>query len=72
MITVKKSFYSCEIEIVLKNLNFEIHEQKSSGFRTFEIHPGKNFYELKKILYKILHDYTGEISIKKQTKDWGI
>jgi fluoroquinolone transport system ATP-binding protein len=56
-------------ETVLKNLNFEINEGEIFGF----LGPsGAGKSTTQKILYKILHDYTGEISVKnKPLKDWG-
>lgn len=56
-------------EIVLKNLNFEIKQGEIFGF----LGPsGAGKSTTQKILYKILHDFAGEISIKdKSLKDWG-
>ena len=56
-------------EIVLKNLNFEINEGEIFGF----LGPsGAGKSTAQKVLYKILHDFTGEISINnKSLKDWG-
>jgi len=56
-------------ENVLKNLNFEIKQGEIFGF----LGPsGAGKSTTQKILYKILHDFTGEISIKnKPLKDWG-
>jgi fluoroquinolone transport system ATP-binding protein len=56
-------------ETVLKNLNFEINEGEIFGF----LGPsGAGKSTTQKILYKILHDFTGEITIKnKSLKDWG-
>ncbi len=61
--------YAKSKETVLKNLNFEINEGEIFGF----LGPsGAGKSTTQKILYKILHDYTGEISIKdKPLKDWG-
>jgi fluoroquinolone transport system ATP-binding protein len=54
---------------VLKNLNFEIKRGEIFGF----LGPsGAGKSTTQKVLYKILHDYTGEISINdKPLKDWG-
>lgn len=56
-------------ESVLKNLNFEIGEGEIFGF----LGPsGAGKSTTQKILYKILGDYSGEISIKnKPLKHWG-
>ncbi len=56
-------------ETVLKNLNFEIKQGEIFGF----LGPsGAGKSTTQKILYKILHDYIGEISINnKSLKDWG-
>jgi fluoroquinolone transport system ATP-binding protein len=71
MIKVKSLSYAYpkSKEVVLKNLNFEINEGEIFGF----LGPsGAGKSTTQKILYKILHDYTGEISIKnKPLKDWG-
>jgi fluoroquinolone transport system ATP-binding protein len=71
MIRVKNLSYAYpkSKETVLKNLNFEINEGEIFGF----LGPsGAGKSTTQKVLYKILHDYTGEISIKnKYLKDWG-
>ena len=71
MIKVKNLSYAYpkSKETVLKNLNFEINEGEIFGF----LGPsGAGKSTTQKVLYKILHDYTGEISIKnKYLKDWG-
>ncbi|MDQ3375025.1 MAG: ABC transporter ATP-binding protein [Acidobacteriota bacterium] len=56
-------------ESVLKNLNFEIKQGEIFGF----LGPsGAGKSTTQKILYKILHNFEGEISIKnKPLKDWG-
>ena len=56
-------------ETVLKNLSFEIEQGEIFGF----LGPsGAGKSTTQKILYKILHDFSGEISIKnKPLKDWG-
>lgn len=56
-------------EIVLKNLNFEIERGEIFGF----LGPsGAGKSTTQKVLYKILHDFTGEISIRdKALKEWG-
>lgn len=56
-------------ETVLKKLNFEINEGEIFGF----LGPsGAGKSTTQKILYKILHDFTGDITIKnKSLKDWG-
>ena len=56
-------------ETVLKNLSFEIEQGEIFGF----LGPsGAGKSTTQKILYKMLHDFTGEISIKnKPLKDWG-
>ncbi len=56
-------------ETVLKNLSFEINEGEIFGF----LGPsGAGKSTTQKILYKILHGFSGEISIKnKPLKDWG-
>jgi fluoroquinolone transport system ATP-binding protein len=56
-------------ETVLKNLCFEIGRGEIFGF----LGPsGAGKSTTQKILYKILHSFTGEISIKnKPLKDWG-
>lgn len=56
-------------EIILKDLNFEIKQGEVFGF----LGPsGAGKSTTQKILYKILHNYTGEISIKdKSLKNWG-
>lgn len=56
-------------ETVLKNLSFEINEGEIFGF----LGPsGAGKSTTQKVLYKILHDYTGEISVKnKSLKNWG-
>lgn len=56
-------------EPVLKNLNFEINEGEIFGF----LGPsGAGKSTTQKILYKILGDYSGEISIQnKPLKNWG-
>lgn len=70
MIRVKNLSYAYpkSKEIVLKNLNFEINEGEIFGF----LGPsGAGKSTTQKVLYKILHDYTGEISINnKFLKDW--
>lgn len=55
-------------ETVLKNLSFEINQGEIFGF----LGPsGAGKSTTQKILYKILHDYTGKISIRnKPLKDW--
>jgi fluoroquinolone transport system ATP-binding protein len=71
MIKVENLSYSYpkSKEIVLKNLNFEIERGEIFGFL---VPSGAGKSTTQKILYKILHDYTGEISIKdKFLKDWG-
>jgi fluoroquinolone transport system ATP-binding protein len=56
-------------EIVLKNLNFEIEQGEIFGFLG---HSGAGKSTTQKILYKILHGFSGEISIKnKPLNDWG-
>ena len=71
MIKVKNlSFsYPKSKETVLKNLNFEIEQGEIFGF----LGPsGAGKSTTQKVLYKILHNFTGEISIKnKSLKDWG-
>ena len=56
-------------ESVLKNLNFEIKQGEIFGF----LGPsGAGKSTTQRILYKILHNFEGEISIKnKPLKDWG-
>ena len=56
-------------ETVLKNLDFEIEQGEIFGF----LGPsGAGKSTTQKILYKILHDFTGEISVdNKPLKDWG-
>lgn len=71
MIKVENLSYSYpkSKEIVLKNLNFEIKQGEIFGF----LGPsGAGKSTTQKILYKILHDFTGEISVKnKSLKNWG-
>jgi fluoroquinolone transport system ATP-binding protein len=71
MIKVKNLSYSYprSKEIILKNLNFEIKQGEIFGF----LGPsGAGKSTTQKVLYKILNDYTGEISIdNKPLKDWG-
>jgi len=71
MIKVKNLSYTYpkSKEAVLKNLNFEINEGEIFGF----LGPsGAGKSTTQKILYRILHDFTGEILIKnKPLKDWG-
>ena len=71
MIKVKNLSYSYpkSKEVVLKNLNFEIGRGEIFGF----LGPsGAGKSTTQKILYKILHDFSGEISVKnKSLKDWG-
>ena len=71
MIKVKNLSYAYpkSKETVLKNLNFEANEGEIFGF----LGPsGAGKSTTQKVLYKILHDYTGEISIQnKSLKDWG-
>src|SRR5687767_9177497 len=71
MIKVKNlSFsYPKSKETVLKNLNFEIERGEIFGF----LGPsGAGKSTTQKILYKILHGFSGEVSIKnKPLKDWG-
>ena len=61
--------YQKSKETVLKNLNFEIKQGEIFGF----LGPsGAGKSTTQKILYKILHNFEGEISIKnKPLKDWG-
>ncbi len=61
--------YPKSTKSVLKNLNFEITEGEIFGF----LGPsGAGKSTTQKVLYKILHDFSGEISIKnKPLKDWG-
>lgn len=70
MIKVENLSYSYpkSKETVLKNLNFEINEGEIFGF----LGPsGAGKSTTQKILYKTLHYYTGEISIKnKLLKNW--
>ena len=56
-------------ETVLKNLNFEIKQGEIFGF----LGPsGAGKSTTQKILYKILHEFSGKISINnKPLKDWG-
>ena len=56
-------------ETALKNLNFEIAAGEIFGF----LGPsGAGKSTTQKVLYKILHDFTGEISIDdKPLRDWG-
>lgn len=56
-------------EIVLKNLSFEIVRGEIFGF----LGPsGAGKSTTQRVLYKILHDFTGEISVNnKSLKDWG-
>lgn len=71
MIKVENLSYSYpkSTEIVLKNLNFEINQGEIFGF----LGPsGAGKSTTQKILYKILNDYSGDISIQnKPLKDWG-
>jgi fluoroquinolone transport system ATP-binding protein len=71
MIKVKNLFYSYpkSKEIVLKDLSFEIRQGEIFGF----LGPsGAGKSTTQKILYKILHAFSGEISVKnKPLKDWG-
>ncbi|MDQ3750512.1 MAG: ABC transporter ATP-binding protein [Acidobacteriota bacterium] len=71
MIKVKNLSYAYpkSKETVLKNLNFEIKQGEIFGF----LGPsGAGKSTTQKVLYKILHDYTGEISVNnKFLKDWG-
>lgn len=71
MIKVKNLSYKYpkSKQIVLKNLNFEIKEGEIFGF----LGPsGAGKSTTQKVLYKILHDFTGEISIKNRPlQDWG-
>lgn len=71
MIKVKNLSYTYpkSKENVLKDLNFEIDRGEIFGF----LGPsGAGKSTTQKILYKILHDYGGEISIdEKPLKDWG-
>lgn len=56
-------------EIALSNLNFEIAEGEIFGF----LGPsGAGKSTTQKVLYKILHDYRGEVSVNgKSLRDWG-
>lgn len=71
MIKVENLSYSYQksTEIILKNLCFEINQGEIFGF----LGPsGAGKSTTQKILYKILHDFTGDISIQnKPLKDWG-
>ena len=71
MIIVKNLSYTYpkEKEPVLKNLNFGIGQGEIFGF----LGPsGAGKSTTQKVLYKILGDFTGEISIKdKPLQDWG-
>jgi fluoroquinolone transport system ATP-binding protein len=71
MITVRNLSYAYpkSKDMVLKNLNFEIAPGEIFGF----LGPsGAGKSTTQKILYKILRNYTGEISVKdKFLKDWG-
>jgi fluoroquinolone transport system ATP-binding protein len=71
MIKVKNLSYAYpkSKETVLKNLNFEINQGEIFGF----LGPsGAGKSTTQKVLYKILHDFSGEISIKnKPLNDWG-
>jgi fluoroquinolone transport system ATP-binding protein len=71
MIKVKNLFYSHpkSKESVLKDLSFEIRQGEIFGF----LGPsGAGKSTTQKILYKILHAFSGEISVKnKPLKDWG-
>jgi fluoroquinolone transport system ATP-binding protein len=71
MIKVKNLSYSYPKSkaAVLKNLSFEIKQGEVFGF----LGPsGAGKSTTQKILYKIIHDYAGEISVKnKSLKDWG-
>jgi fluoroquinolone transport system ATP-binding protein len=71
MIKVKNLSYSYakSKEVVLKKLNFEINQGEIFGF----LGPsGAGKSTTQKVLYKILHDFSGEISIKnKPLQDWG-
>ncbi len=71
MITVENLSYSYpkSTKSVLKNLNFEVNQGEIFGF----LGPsGAGKSTTQKVLYKILNDFSGEISIKnKPLKDWG-
>ncbi len=71
MIIVKNLSYTYPKakESTLKNLNFEIERGEIFGF----LGPsGAGKSTTQKVLYKILHDFSGEISIQnKSLKDWG-
>ncbi len=61
--------YPKSSDTTLKNLNFEIDQGEIFGF----LGPsGAGKSTTQKVLYKILHNYKGEISIKeKSLNDWG-
>ncbi len=71
MINVKNLSYSYPTahEITLKNLNFEIAQGEIFGF----LGPsGAGKSTTQKVLYKILHNFEGEILIKdRNLSDWG-
>ena len=71
MIKVKNLSYTYpkSADTTLKNLNFEIDQGEIFGF----LGPsGAGKSTTQKVLYKILHNFEGEITIKdKSLKDWG-